>query len=67
MIRLTLFSGGDEKELAGIDGTNMWDILSGRKEEIVNYTMLHNIDEESEIGYAAIREGPYKLVSGELR
>ena len=50
--------------MEGIDGTNMWDILSGRKDEIMNHTMLHNIDEERNIGYAAIREGPYKFVRG---
>lgn len=44
----------------------MWEVLSGRKNEYNNVTILHNIDDDNNVGYAAIRHGSYKLVNGKV-
>jgi hypothetical protein len=49
-------------QLAGIDGVDMWDVMS-RDLPSPRTSMLINIDDSS--GYSALRLGRYKYVNGE--
>lgn len=56
-------AGGDPEILQNIDGYNMWDSLSCKGPDI-RHEILHNIDPIG--GFASIRLGDYKLVTGDI-
>ena len=58
-------AGGDSSVMKNLDGFNVWDDLSNRR-DVKRKEILHNIDPTGKNGFAGLRVGDYKILVGDV-